>query len=249
MRETGGFGIQQLKPNEVAMNPVEPVKFPNITPISIGTRPFSLIASLLLLSLLMTSPGMAATMYVAPSSEVPLRVAPDSKRKIVAILLDGTRVEFLKRAGDWANIRTSSGKEGWILKRYLSPSPPLKEQVVSLRTDNKLLKKRLKALSVTAKTSGNDRDECIAQRDDISRKYEDLKVEAADAINTRKLLERTARELNQTKQETALLKSQLADTENNQRLKWFLAGGGVLLTGWILGVLFRKRGKRRSSLL
>lgn len=231
------------------MNPVDPLKFLNITPIGLGTRLFSLVGCLLIISFLVVSTGIAATMYVAPSSEVPLRISPDPKRKIVAILVDGTRIEFLKKEGDWANVRTSSGKEGWILNRYLSPSPPLKDQVVSLKTENKFLKKQLKELRETARTNGNERSECIAQRDDLSQKYENLRIEAADAINTRELLERTTRELNQTRQETALLKSQLADTENNQRLKWFLAGGGVLLTGWILGVLFRKRGTRRSSLL
>lgn len=214
-----------------------------------GTK---LFLSLICIVFLTTAPvrtADASTMYVAPSSEVPLRVAPSPKRKIVAILADGAVVELLNTEGDWAQVRTHRGKEGWILRRYLSASPPLKDQVVSLRTENQRLKKQLKEIRASEKSSSSDRDACIAQRDDLAMKYENLRMEAADAINTRKLLERTTQELNQAKQEAAMLKSQLEDTENNRRLKWFLAGGGVLLTGWILGVLFRKRGKRRSSLL
>ncbi len=230
------------------MAPAQTLKSGNIPPIGRGTIVFLIIFSALLpcCAGLVTA---AETFYVAPSAEVPLRIAPDSKRKIVAILSDGAKVELIRKEGDWANVRTISGREGWILKRYLSPTLPLKEQVAALKAENKRLKEQLVALQKSEKSSSSERDSCIAERDELSRKYNNLKIEAADAINTKKLLERTTRELNKTKQEAALLKSQLADTENNQRLKWFLAGGGVLLTGWILGVLFRKRGKRRSSLL
>ncbi len=230
------------------MTPVTTVKSDNIPPISRVTKLFFTVF-LGLLFVFVPTALFARALYVAPSAEVPLRIAPDSKRKIVAILSDGARVELIRTDGDWANVRTSSGREGWILKRYLSPDPPLKDQVAALKNENQQLKQRLSELQKTEKSSSSERDSCLAERDDIERKYENLKMEAADAINTRKLLERTTRELNQTKQEAALLKSQLADTENNQRLKWFLAGGGVLLTGWILGVLFRKRGRKRTSLL
>jgi SH3 domain protein len=230
------------------MTPVTTVKPCNITLIGRVTKLFLTLLFTLLLAALPAA-AAARVLYVAPSAEVPVRVAPESKRKIVAILADGAKVELLRTDGDWANIRTSSGREGWILKRYLSPDPPLKDQVAALKDENQRLKQRLSELQKTEKSSSTERDTCIAQRDELEREYENLKMEAADAINTRKLLERTTRELNQTKQEAALLKSQLADTENNQRLKWFLAGGGVLLTGWILGVLFRKRGRRRTSLL
>ena len=208
-----------------------------------------LFCTVLCLTLIITNAARARTLFVAPSSEVPLRVAPDSKRRIVAILSDGAQVDLLTVEGDWAQVRTARGKEGWILKRYLSSSPPLKDQVNALTAENKQLKKKLKELMASERSSSSERDSCISQRDEITRKYENLKIEAADAINTKKLLQKTTRELNQAKQEVALLKSQLEDTVNNERLKWFLAGGGVLLTGWILGVLFRKRGRRRSSLL
>lgn len=209
----------------------------------------SLVFSALFLALILAGTASARTMFVAPSSEVPLRVAPDPKRKIVAILSDGTQVDLVTVEGDWAKVRTARDKEGWILKRYLSSSPPLQDRVNALSKENKQLKKKLKELKASEKSSSSERDSCIAQRDEIMQKYENLKIEAADAINTKKLLQETTKELNQAKQEVALLKSRLEDTVNNERLKWFLAGGGVLLTGWILGVLFRRRERRRLSLL
>ncbi len=219
----------------------------NITLLCRVTKLFFLFFSALVL--ISSAEAVAQTYYVAPTAEVPLRIAPDSKRKILAILSDGAKVELIKKEGDWANVRTSSGKEGWILKRYLSAQPPLKEQVAALKDENSRLREQLSETKKSAAESGSELDRCIAERDDLSRKYSDLRREAANAINTRKLLERTTKELNETKQKNALLKTQLADTENNERLKWFLAGGGVLFTGWILGVLFRKRERRRSSLL
>ena len=219
----------------------------NITLLNRVTKLFFIILCTGLL--FFSAKAFASTYYVSPTAEVPLRIAPDSKRKILAILSDGAKVELIRKEGDWANVRTSSGKEGWILKRYLSPDPPLKDQLKAMKEENARLKDQLKQLTANASDTTRELDRCITERDEISAKYENLRQDAANAINTKKLLERTTRELNETKQKNALLKSQLEDTRNNQRLKWFLAGGGVLLTGWILGVLFRKRERRRSSLL
>jgi SH3 domain protein len=51
----------------------------------------------------------------------------------------------------------------------------------------------------------------------------------------------------QTKRANALDK-ELSGLEMNQYIKWFLAGSGVLLAGFIIG-FSAKRGRRRPSLM
>ena len=45
------------------------------------------------------------------------------------------------------------------------------------------------------------------------------------------------------------LKKENQRLSKTETLKWFLAGGGVLLVGWIIGMISRKSRKKRSSLL
>ena len=49
------------------------------------------------------------------------------------------------------------------------------------------------------------------------------------------------------KTELEQLKSEYSQTEHRRSLSWFLAGAGVLLTGWLIGWRFKLRDGRRSQ--
>ena len=49
------------------------------------------------------------------------------------------------------------------------------------------------------------------------------------------------------KTELEQLKSEYSQTEHQRNLSWFLAGAGVLLTGWLIGWRFRLRDGRRQQ--
>ncbi len=200
--------------------------------------------------------ALADTYYIAPSNEVPIRTGASNTKKIVAVLKDGTKVELLTEEGPWAYVRTSGGNEGWILKRYLTQDLPPRMLVEQFKKKNqklienyKKLKDQLDNLSKTGSSCSQKLAACVAENQKLSDDFDALKKESSNVIQTRRLLSETQKKLQVTNAERIKLKQRLNSLEANTNIKWFLAGGGVLLVGWILGVFTAKRKKRRPSLL
>jgi len=59
--------------------------------------------------------------------------------KVIAMVKDGVSVEFLEEGETYARVRLANGKEGWMLKRFLSDEPPLKDVVASLQREKEKL--------------------------------------------------------------------------------------------------------------
>ncbi|WP_456473550.1 TIGR04211 family SH3 domain-containing protein [Desulfolithobacter sp.] len=217
--------------------------------------------------LLWSGAAMAEIRYVKPSLEVPVRRGQGMEYRIVVIVNDGTRVELLEEQGDWARIRTEKGKEGWILKRYLSTEPPLDQVVARLKKENRnLLEKQasfeqriasLKAsmqkevdlLQAALQESESQKDGCLAELDTVHKQYEALKRDAANVVQTRQQLEDTRLELEEIRQRYRTVEDENRRLRKNTSIKWFLAGSGVLLIGWLIGLGSGRSRKRRSSLL
>ncbi len=218
---------------------------------------FLSIAGLVLFAFLFTPViTFATTYYVAPSSEVPLRTGTNNTKKIVAVLKDGTQVELLQEEGVWAYVRTQGGREGWILKRYLTQQPPplmllerLKIRNKKLLEKYKNLKAQLDDLSKTGSRCSQKLAACVVENQRLTGDFEQLKREASNVIQTKTLLAETQKKLQAANAERIKLKQRLGSLEANTNIKWFLAGSGVLLLGWIIGIFTTKRRKRRPSLL
>ncbi len=214
------------------------------------------LAMSILLSILCVQQVFGASYYIAPSSEVPLRTGTNNSKKIVAVLKDGTQVEILNEEGPWAYVRTRGGREGWILKRYLTQEPPprklvekLKKKNKKLMEDYKKLKEELDSLSKNGSKCTKKLAACISENQKLTDDFETLKKESANVIQTKKLLSETQKKLQEVNAERIKLKQRLNSLEANTNIKWFLAGGGVLLLGWLLGIFTNKRRRRRPSLL
>jgi len=195
------------------------------------------------------------TMYVAPRNELPVRTGEGFNYRIIAILRDGTKVTLLKTDGNWAYIKLQDGKEGWVLKRFLSTQIPLKQQIAQLKKQNKQLttkllntQKKLSDLQNKLKNLLTQYNTLKNKFDYVSTAYKQLKHDAANVITLRKAYETTQRELQQAKQQIVILETQNSHLKSNDRIKWFLAGAAVLLIGWLIGLIMGKGRKRRSSL-
>ena len=121
-------------------------------------------ALIVALSLFLAAEAVQAeTRYIVPSSEIAIRTGQGTGYKIIAIVRDGTAVELLEENDSYAKVRLVDGKEGWIIKRFLSEEPPLQERVASLQEENKQLKEK--------------ELETIKQLEDISITLEQTKTE------------------------------------------------------------------------
>jgi SH3 domain protein len=228
---------------------------------------FLLIWLILFFIILTGLPVLAEQLYVKPSSEITMRRGQGTDFKIIAVIRDGTPVELLSTVDDWAQVRLESGREGWVLRRFLSEDPPLADQVELLEREKQVLsqtsqslKQRLDSLTAEkdeteARLSGEkeqveaERDACLAEKTAISDNFMQLQDDTADVIQTKNDLKSAELRIAQFEKQLSALEEQNRRLSKTETLKWFLAGGGVFLVGWIIGMISRRSRKKRSSLL
>lgn len=217
-------------------------------------KPIAMTA-LLALSL-QASLATAATFYVKPSSEIPIRRGQGTQYKIIAVVTNGSAVQLVEEQQDWALVRLDSGKQGWILKRYLSDTPPLDKQVELLKEEKQELEKNKglaetnldELVSVNAKVE-SDLSTCLINLRDTEDSYKSLQEDTVDVVLTKKKLETAQHTIEQLNQELSTLQIENAVLKKNETVKWFLAGSGVLLIGWIIGKFTGRSRKKKPSLL
>ncbi|MBW1964101.1 MAG: TIGR04211 family SH3 domain-containing protein [Deltaproteobacteria bacterium] len=202
------------------------------------------------------STALAKYLYVIPTAEIALRSGKGNEYRVVAVIINGSRVQQLKEDGEWAMVRTSDNKKGWMPRRYLSDSPPLKDVVASLQAQRDQLKKQitdvnkqLNKVSEVRNQYKQDLKACILDRNQFRKSYDRLKEDAADVLNFKKALSETAEELQETRHKYNIAEQENEHLRDNSRIKWFLAGGGILIVGWIIGLITTRGRKRRPSLL
>ncbi len=201
------------------------------------------------------NPSHTVTMYVAPRNELPVRTGKGFNYRIIAILTDGARVQVITTDGDWAYIRLRNGKEGWTLKRFLSSKLPLKQQFNALKLKNSELQKKLSdalKMVATLKTQvanlTTQNQSLTSKLKDISNKYQQLYHDSSNVITLKNAYENTQKELQQAKQIILTIETENSHLKSTDRIKWFLAGAGVLLIGCLIGILIAKGRRKRSSL-
>jgi SH3 domain protein len=224
---------------------------------------FGIIAMILLLG---TAPARAATMYVSDELVVGVRSATGDLYQIVGYVQTGNAVEVLGEEGEFGHVRTGSGIEGYVPLKYLETATPKATVIKSLRAERDRLKEEGSKLSgeretlwtelKSARRSHSDRADELQERieqlggeaerlaaelEQVTHQYDTLREQARDVValaeerdllsaENRRLLEAEA----SAREERDLLKGR-------ERVRWFLAGGGVLLLGWIVGRLSRRR--------
>ena len=221
---------------------------------------FRFVLIIFLVALMLTGitclQAAASAWYVKPSSEVPIRSGQGTGYKILAVVPDGLQVEILEEEEPWAKVRTAGGTEGWMLKRYLSETPPLSQKVALLEGKNTRLAEQAdeanrKLVDVSAAHTELEKefDICIAERDEIGKTYETLRNDTADVMKIKQNLAARSQENQELVKKLATVEQENSDLKRNTALMWFLAGGGLLLIGWIIGMMSGKSRKRKSSLL
>lgn len=237
-----------------------------------GLKSLALVALITLslqicLATLISSPLQAETQYVIPSSEIPVRRGQGNDYKIVALISDGTKVEVLERGDSYSLVRLANEKEGWILTRFLSDNPPLTEVVATLTSENEAIKlqeqqsaqklilqeqqsiQKQEELSQALAETEQKLESTDAEKTAITASFEKLKKDTANVVEIKKKLTETVNENKSIKQKLTTLTRENEELISDDRINWFLAGGGVLLLGIIIGKITSRSRKRKPSLL
>ena len=231
---------------------------------------FSIFISLLLLSIVaLSSSVMADTRYVDDLLVITLRQGKSSKHKILRTLKTGTALEVLEEDGSYLKVRMADGLEGFVLRQYISTSPPKKQLIKQLEGKNKDLQQKiarfdktnndLKAqigamqenhaqelLELTGRSSLTEEalQQIQQEQEVIAENYSTLLAQSENVVAIAEERDQLLMDRSKLTSEVALLRNQNEELSDTRMIKWLLAGGGLLLVGWIIGKISRKKRTR-----
>jgi SH3 domain protein len=205
---------------------------------------------------LSVSTALAETRYVKPSAEVVVRTGQGNDYKIVGMVKDGDSVVLLQEDESYSMVRLGNGKEGWMLKRFLSEEPPLIDIVASLRAESEELSRKEvdaaqknKEMSALLSQTKIEFDTIVAERDQVLRDYQTLQRDTADVVKIKNDLQKTAEENQLLAQKLETIEQENNQLKKDRAVNWFLAGAGVLCVGVAVGRLPSPSRRRKPSLL
>lgn len=200
--------------------------------------------------------AFAQSAWVTDQFEITLRSGPSTSNAIQLMVGSGTRLDVIERDAEsgYTRVRTQGGTEGWVLTRYLMTEPSAREQL-----------ERLTSQLTNANSRGSSLDSQLnairSEYDSAKQQIATLEREKAAAETELAEIKRTAANVLAISDQNKTLMDQLtaaqirADTleQENRVLAsqttryWFMAGGLVLLVGFLLGIwLPRIQWQRRS---
>jgi SH3 domain protein len=213
------------------------------------------LLGLVLLFCLFSASVYGETMYVSDILKLTLRTGPSIENKIISVIESGQMMEVIKFGDEWSQVQLPNGKEGWVLSRYLTTSETHNIKLERLEAKHKNLmiqaaelleeNNRLEAENKRVSTEFNANQKQLVK---MKADYEALKTEAAEFLTLKTNYKRAASQLAEQTAKAKQLEEELSSLEMNTYIKWFLAGSGVLIVGFLIG-FSTKRQRRRPALV
>jgi len=205
-------------------------------------------------ALLIHPPCWASRAYVTDVFEITLRTGPSLDNKIIAMLPSGTAMEIANTQGDWSLVRVpESGKEGWVLSRYLITRLPWSVQVKSLRDENTALQTKLTQVEAGLGEAQLQKKELAAELqkkskrlDETQASYETLKQGAEGFLRLKRTNAMNEAALAAAKTDLDKLRGEVEELRSSQMTRWFATGALVLLCGLLVGIMVGRQQKKRK---
>jgi SH3 domain protein len=193
-------------------------------------------------------PTWAENVYVSDTRKITVRKSPGNDKRVVSVLTSGEPVNVIQAGDEWTKIQLSDGKEGWVISRFLSTQAPCtialkelekkynemlahpgmaQEEIVRLKDEN---------LKLSA-----DRQSTGKQLQSITENYDTLKKDSSDVVKLRASYDDALKRLTEQNKKLEQLQAEVGKITFQQNFKWFLAGGGVFLAGFILGFTIKRK--------
>lgn len=209
------------------------------------------------LALILSGTAVAETRYVSDTLEITMRSGQSTSHGIIRMLRSGTPVEVLDvdKATGYTHVRTRSGKEGWVLSRFLMKGPAARDRLAAaekelaeLELENRKMMTAMQALKEEKGALQQEKASLSGEHRKVSQELSEIKRTASSALaldsENKELKSRLValeRNVQTMQQENAALKDRTARD-------WFMVGAGVVLLGIIVGLIIpRIRWRRKSS--
>ena len=231
---------------------------------------FSICISLVLLfTSAFSNTAAAETRYVSDQLVITMRQGKTNQHKILRTLKTGTPLEILEEDESYLKVRTTDGLEGYVLNQYISTDSPKQGIIKRLEGENNELKREIgrfkksnnelnAKIATLQKNHAQELLELTNRSTHIEESLEKIKQEQAVTDENYSILrdqsenviaiseerDQLLKDKSRLASEVTSLRNQNEKLSDTRMIKWFLAGGGVLLFGWIIGKVSRKKRTR-----
>lgn len=220
-----------------------------------------LMVSLILMSVLSSQLVYADTRYVSDQLVITLREGMGNQFKVIKTLPTDTRVDVLSEQDNYLYVQTEDDVQGYVLKQYMSRKQPKTELIAQLKRElaqaNEKLSAALQNATGTQKQLATLQARVAELSDALTLSEEllkttkeellDLQVRSENVVLIDEERQRFKTELSAARNELEHLQQENHSMLNEAMIKWFLAGGGVMLLGWIAGKFSRKKKRGLGS--
>ena len=216
----------------------------------------------------------AKTGYVSDMLILTFREGPSKSFPVTKSLPSDTPLIVMGEQDGYLHVQLSSGETGWVEKQYVVYDPPKSTVIEQLTKQNQALEKEIEALQATheeyknqitqqSEASEGQTSAMAAELKELQEKNKTLEQDLAAAREKYNTLVEQSGDIHQIVKQNEILTKEnkklandiaaLEDQTSHQfktgMIKWFLAGVGVLLLGWLLGHSVSSKKRRRGSLL
>ncbi|MGD9824874.1 TIGR04211 family SH3 domain-containing protein [Desulfobacter sp.] len=216
----------------------------------------------------------AQTAYVSDILILTFRQGPGPGYPVISALKSDTPVTIIEESKGYLKVELSSGEQGWVDKNYIVTDPPKSIIINQLKKENAALEDKIRALtdqagqslSGTAKINTDQNTDMGADQAAmeqlkkenlvLTQSLETLKSQYTALKTASANVAATLEENNRLKTQISSLSATLAQQKENggfmfktDMIKWFVAGVGVLLLGWVIGLSISSRRGGIGSLL
>lgn len=202
------------------------------------------VAAGLLSGALLSSPSWAETRYITDVTHIPVRAGAGNQFRILHQgIPSGTRVTTLdvSDGGEWTQVRTQGGLEGWLPSQYLIATPTARLQLNQAETRlaeaNQALantRKELSELRAEHQSLSGDAETQAQERDRYAAELAELQALSADAVNLNQRYQDllTRHEMIQT--DFDILQAEHDRLQSDKTINQWLIGAGLVILGMIL---------------
>jgi len=200
---------------------------------------------------LAAAPAEAQTVrWVTDKLQVTVRTGPSTENKIIHVADSGDQLTVLAPEEDgWIKVGTPDGQEGWMMVRYLQNEPTAAIKLDKLDPQNQTLLQQLEDQTKTNQELKANLARLESENLKLENAYTKLKKEAAGFMTLKKEHQDLLEDYQRQGEQINNLAAELESLRFGGNLKWFMAGAGVLVLGWLMGLAMGRRRRRNPASL
>jgi SH3 domain protein len=190
--------------------------------------------------------AQAQISYVTDEFKITMRSGESAKHRVVQMIKSGTPVTVLSVNKDtgYSEVRTGSGKTGYVLSRHLLNEPVAREQLASLQARIEILESapgelssKLAKLSKEYEILNQTHNAMVTEKEAFAQELEELKRVSANAVEINRERKTLRKQVATMSHDVEDQQQEIRELKNSAVQRWFLIGAGVLLGGIVLGLI------------